>query len=89
MNGLHALGDTDWMARPTPEQIEERRQRSAEAEGLGGWYMSELCDGRDATTGEHLSWYEYRHVDGREATVWSDGTATDPELQALLAKRRE
>ena len=77
------------MAKFTPEEIDQRRQRMAEAEGLGGWYTERLCDGQDSTTGEWLSWYEYRHLDGRQATVSEGGQATDPELQVLLAKRRK
>ena len=72
------------MARFTPEQL----GRWAEAEGLGGWYLTSLCDGEDATTGEPLSWYEYSHLDGRKATVSEGGQATDPELQNLLAEKR-
>jgi hypothetical protein len=72
------------MAKFTPEQLE----RWAEAEGLGGWYLTSLCDGEDATTGEPLSWYEYSHLDGRKATVSEGGQATDPELQNLLAEKR-
>ena len=79
------LGDTAGMTRPTPEQIEERRQRMA-AE-LGGWYLHALVDGQNATTGEHLSWHEYRHLDGRRATVGDNGRATDPDLQAQLDSR--
>ena len=30
-------GDTGRMAKFTQEEIEQRRQRMAEAEGLGGW----------------------------------------------------
>ena len=39
------------MANFTQEEIEQRRQRMAEAEGLGGWYLKALCDGQDSTTG--------------------------------------
>ena len=77
------LGETAVMARPTPEQIEQRRQRAAEAEGLGGWFMHTLYDGKDEH-GQHLSWYGYSHSDGRTALVSSSGQATDPELQAFL-----
>jgi hypothetical protein len=75
------------MARLTPEQLEQRRQRMAEAEGLGGWHLTSLCDGQDQASGEWLSWYEYRHLDGHTATVWDDGTTTDPGLQAQLDSR--
>ena len=75
------------MKRPTPEQIDQARQRMA-AE-LGGWYLKALCDGQDSTTGESMSWYVYSHLDGRQATVSEGGQATDPELQVLLAKRRK
>jgi hypothetical protein len=75
------------MPQFTPEQLDQRRQRMAEAEGLAGWYLDRLCDGQDATTGEHLSWHEYRHLDGRRATVGDNGRATDPELQSLLAEK--
>ena len=85
---VSVLGNTDRMPQFTPEQLEQRRQRMAEAEGLGGWYMNSLCDGRDVTTGEPLSWYEYRHLDGRRATVSESGSSTDPELQNLLAEKR-
>lgn len=78
-----SLSETAGMARPTPEQIEQRRQRMAEAEGLGGWFMHTLCDGKDEH-GQHLSWYEYSHSDGRTALVSSSGQATDPELQAHI-----
>jgi len=77
------LGETAGMARPTPEQIEQRRQHMAEAMGLGGWCMHTLYDGKDEN-GQHLSWYGYSHSDGRTALVSSSGQATDPELQALL-----
>jgi len=76
------------MAKFTPEEIEQRRQRMAEAEGLGGWYLNSLCDGQDSTSGEPLSWYVYQHLDGRRATVSESGSSTDPELQNLLAERR-
>ena len=80
-------GETAGMAKFTPEQLEQRRQRMAEAEGLGGWYLTSLCDGQDQATGEPLSWYEYSHLDGRQATVWESGRATDPDLQAQLDSR--
>ena len=82
-------GDTGRMAKFTQEEIEQGRQRMAEAEGLGGWCLNALCDGQDTTSGEWLSWYVYRHLDGRTATVGDIGQATDPELQALLAKRHQ
>jgi len=71
------------MVTPTPEQIHLRRQRMAEAEDLGGWYMHTLHDGKDER-GQHLPWYEYSHSDGRTALVSSSGQATDPELQAHI-----
>ena len=71
-----------------PQFTPEQRERWAEAEGLGGWHLTSLCDGEDATTGEPLSWYEYSHLDGRKATVSEGGQATDPELQNLLAEKR-
>ncbi|MCP9911627.1 hypothetical protein KBZ15_17205 [Cyanobium sp. BA20m-p-22] len=81
------LGDTDWVPQPTPEQLDQRRQRMAEAEGLAGWYTSALCDGQD-DAGNPIAWYEYEHLDGRRATVSESGSSTDPELQRLLAERR-
>ena len=84
---LPIQGDTDRMARPTPEEIQHRRQRMAEAEGLGGWHLHRLVDGRDSANSEWLSWHEYRHLDGRRATVGDNGRATDPDLQAQLDSR--
>ena len=75
------------MTRPTPEQIDQARQRLA-AE-LVGWYLKALCDGQDSTAGDSMSWYVYSHLDGRQATVSEGGKATDSELQALLVKRRK
>jgi hypothetical protein len=79
-------GETAGMARPTPEQLEQRRQRMAEAEGLGGWHLATLCDGED-DAGRPLAWYAYEHLDGRRAVVWDDGTTDDPDMQAWLAAR--
>ena len=75
------------MPQFTPEELDQRRQRMAEAEGLGGWYLNSLCDGQDDTTGKPLSWYEYLHLDGRKATVWESGRSMDPDLQAQLDSR--
>ena len=75
------------MARPTPEEIRQRRERMPEVEGLGGWFVSKLCDGEDED-GNRISWYEYEHLDGRTATEWHDGTCSDPELRSLLTERR-
>ena len=33
------LGNTGWMPQFNPEQLDQRRQRMAEAEGLAGWYL--------------------------------------------------
>lgn len=71
----------------TPDDIQRRRERMAEAEGLGGWYPAALCDGEDHN-GQPTSWYEYEHLDGRRATVSEGGNSTDPELQRLLTERR-
>jgi len=84
---LPIQGDTYRMPQFTPEELDQRRQRMAEAEGLGGWYLNSLCDGQDDTTGKPLSWYEYRHLDGRKATVWESGRSMDPDLQARLDSR--
>ena len=81
------LGKTDRMPQFTPDQLEQRRQRMAEAEGLGGWYLATLYDGED-DAGRPIAWYEYEHLDGRSATVSESGSSTDPELQKLLAERR-
>ena len=75
------------MSQFTPEEIQQRRQRMAEAEGLGGWYLATLCDGED-DAGRPIAWYVYEHLDGRRATVSESGSSTDPELQNLLAERR-
>ena len=48
------------------------------------WRLSGLCDGEDED-GRFISWYTYRHVDGREATEYSDGSCSDPDLAAFLA----
>jgi len=71
----------------SPEALDERRKRMAEGEGLGGWYLAVLSDGEDEA-GNPISWYEYEHLDGRTATVWENGTSTDPELQILLDERQ-
>ena len=72
----------------TPDHLDQRRERAAAAEGLDGWYLARLCDG-ETETGEPISWYEYEHLDGRQATVSESGTATDPELEALLGQQQQ
>ena len=71
----------------TPDHLDQRRERAAAAEGLEGWYLARLCDG-ETETGEPFSWYEYEHLDGRQATVSESGSGTDPGLQRLLAEKR-
>lgn len=63
-----------------------RRQRLADSEGLDGWFLTTLADGR-GTDGKSSHWRIYEHLDGREASVLDDGRCTDPELQALLQAR--
>ena len=72
----------------TPDHLDQRRERAAAAEGLDGWYLARLCDG-ETENGEPISWYEYEHLDGRQATVSESGSSTDPELQSLLAEKRQ
>ena len=72
----------------TPDHLDPRRERAAAAEGLDGWYLARLCDA-ETETGEPISWYEYEHLDGRQATVSESGSSTDPELQRLLAEKRQ
>jgi hypothetical protein len=71
-------------------QADDRRERirvtSAQAAGLGGWFLSVLNDGI-TESGEACYWYTYEHLDGRQATVFPDGHCTDPELQALLVEQ--
>ena len=62
-------------------------QRAA-LQNLNGWYGTTLCDGWD-DAGNPIAWYEYDHLDGRQATVSESGSCTDPELQRLLAERRQ
>lgn len=73
---------------PSDSHPDQRRERAAAAQGLGGWYLALLADGEDAT-GNPISWYEYEHLDGRRATVSEGGKSTDPELQTLLAQKRQ
>lgn len=66
--------------------IARRRQALLDSEGLNGWFMTTLADGR-GSDGKPLHWMIYEHLDGREASVLYDGRCTDPELQALLQAR--
>ncbi|NDD46675.1 MAG: hypothetical protein EBZ24_15170, partial [Synechococcaceae bacterium WB9_4xB_025] len=71
---------------PSDSHPDQRRERAAAAEGLGDWYLAELSDGEDEA-GNLISWYEYKHLDGRTATVSECGRSTDPELQILLDEK--
>ena len=70
------------------DPVQQRQERMAELQGLNGWYGTTLCDGWD-DAGNPIAWYEYEHLDGRRATVSESGSSTDPELQRLLAERRQ
>lgn len=69
---------------PPADRAQVRRQKAAAAAGLDGWFLVRLADGF-ADNGEIDCWHEYEHLDGRQATVFSDGACTDPGLQTLLS----
>jgi hypothetical protein len=70
------------------DPVQQRRERVSELQNLNGWYGTTLCDGWD-DAGSLIAWYEYEQLDGRRATVVESGSSNDPELQRLLAERRQ
>lgn len=65
-----------------------RARQLQEQESLDGWRCICLGDGID-DNGNYVYFHEYEHSDGRQATWFSDGACSDPDLSAALAFREE